>query len=106
MTSNVILVESGQCGNQVGLEIFRNLHQTIHSNDSNNEDDTDQEIFFRQSIKSNKLYARAVCLDTEPKVVQDCIVASKSSGNWQIDPRSVAYRHVSCCFRQNVKIYF
>lgn len=97
MLSNIIFVESGQCGNQVGYEILQSLYNHTFSNDqdpleSNIDDLRLQEVFFRKGMKSNKIYARCVCLDTEPKVIQSAL-SKASSSPWLIDHRSVAYRH-------------
>jgi tubulin delta len=41
---------------------------------------------------NQKPTARAVCLDTEPKVINENLTKS-SKKKWRIDPKSVAYRH-------------
>lgn len=92
MTSNIIFLRCGQCGNQLGHEITRNLYENSVSGNV----DSDSEFlepFFRNS-KAGKLYSRSICLDTEPKVINDCLNQCnvKNSG-WSLDPRSVAYRH-------------
>eukprot|EP01035_Chromulina_nebulosa_P022371 gene22371-28966_t len=71
MSSNVIIIQSGQCGNQIGYEIINQL----------------------SSLKSNRVYSRSISIDTEPKVINQCITNSKQSKLWQIDPRSIVYRH-------------
>jgi tubulin delta len=88
MLSNTIFVASGQCGNQVGYELINNLYSHL-------QDDRDNiDCFFRPSrANPSKAYARIVCLDTEPKVIQSCMSKSRANHSWLIDPKSVAYRH-------------
>jgi tubulin delta len=51
-------------------------------------------VYFRSSSVTNKSIARAVCLDTEPKVIRSCVQhLEKSGAGWQYDPRNIAYRH-------------
>jgi len=90
--SNVIFIESGQCGNQVGFDILKNLYNNIESRETASDQDDGFDVFFRSKSKhgANKHVARAVCLDTEPKVIQQCLAYN---GAWNIDHKSVAYRH-------------
>lgn len=88
MLSNTIFVASGQCGNQLGYELINNLHNHLV-------DDGDcMDAFFRQDrLNTSRSYARLVCLDTEPKVIQSCMNKTRANNSWLIDPKSVAYRH-------------
>jgi hypothetical protein len=89
---SIILVDAGQCGNQLGYEILDSLfdHFQLESNNgSDNEFDFD--VYFRSSKKGH--IARAVLLDTEPKVINECVRRSKTQTNWRFDSRSICYRH-------------
>lgn len=88
-SSNIIFIASGQCGNQVSHEILNNIYQHMPISHENHE------IFFNKSKNSinMKTFARLACFDTEPKVIQDCIMNSKRNGLYSIDSRAVAYRH-------------
>lgn len=51
-----------------------------------------QRVYGPQS--SQRLIARAVCLDTEPKVINSCLaLTNATSSPWQYDRLSVAYQH-------------
>ena len=102
---STILVQTGQCGNQLGTMLLDELFAQIRAprtNDAILHDDSDPEeeleIFFRPSRKPGQFYARAVCLDTEPKVIHECISKVRESQRlmsqrWHLDRRSAAYRH-------------
>jgi hypothetical protein len=79
-----IFVDTGQCGNQLGCSIIDSLYHHVNS------DPMHMDAFFRTSI-NNKQYARAVCIDTEPKVINDCIQKSRER-NWLFDVKGVVYR--------------
>ena len=83
----MIFVNCGQCGNQLGYELLGSLWD--HLEDSNDEN----EVYFR-TTKRDKKYARVVCLDTEPKVVSQCLAQSSvSDQRWMFDPNNIVYRH-------------
>ena len=84
-----VFVETGQCGNQLGFSILDSLFDQLTKNFS----EESLDVFFRESRSRRRLYARAVCLDTEPKVVNDCVQRANLTGKWQFDNKSVAYRH-------------
>lgn len=108
---NVIFVAAGQCGNQLCLELLNYLHQHAvdrkffaqnaggHSVESLSRERL-IETFFSCNGKEDgmgyegkPLSARAVCLDTEPKVIDECLRLSHAQGLWAYDPKSIAYRH-------------
>ena len=107
--SSIVFLNSGQCGNQLGYNVVDYVYNHFTSNvskpsgggsggsggGSSIDSEMDLELFFRRGKKNpDKLYARSVCLDTEPKVVNDCMAKSKlAKERWEIDARSVAYRH-------------
>lgn len=89
MTS--ILVNCGQCGNQLSYNLTDSLFNHL---DTSIEEIDDVGVFFRQSSRrQNRYYSRSVCLDTEPKVIDECVARARENGRWMYDKRSVAYRH-------------
>eukprot|EP01039_Chlorochromonas_danica_P000558 gene558-599_t len=112
--TNVIFVAAGQCGNQLGLELlnYLNLHAidkryfALHNGGASVEEECRDrlvETFFRTHpatddgtgyASDHSLIARTVCLDTEPKVIDDCLrhVAQHKS-TWSYDNDSIAFRH-------------
>ena len=84
-----IFVDTGQCGNQLGCSILDSLYQHLQHDPSH------VEAFFRTSnCKSEtRRYARAVSIDTEPKVINECLQRVKDRKSWLFDSKSVVYRH-------------
>jgi len=97
MSTSCILIETGQCGNQLGYTLLDSLYDHISPPSSRKEFDkyfnTDTDIFFRKSRDGSKLYSRSVCLDTEPKVINECLTRARQKRKWELDPKSVAYLH-------------
>ena len=108
MAGSFVFLNSGQCGNQLGFNVVDYVYNHFFSSKHNSsaadsaseshpflDQEMDLDLFFRRGRKSaDKLYSRSVCLDTEPKVVNDCIAKSRQAkGRWEVDTRSVAYRH-------------
>eukprot|EP00953_Heterococcus_sp_UTEX-ZZ885_P013818 7882-Heterococcus_DN1.PRE.1 len=83
----IIVVQVGQCGNQVGERLFSKLHshfkqqqpQALHYDSSSEEG---RSIFFRGAAST----ARAVLVDTEPKAID--ATARAAGPGWRYDPRS------------------
>lgn len=88
MSNDIIFIQSGQCGNQVGYELMNQLWQLGEKSCFNSNEN---------SKNSSQFYSRSVSLDTEPKVIEDCIMKSKynskTNKSWQINPKTIAYRH-------------
>lgn len=84
-----IFVDTGQCGNQLGCSILDSLYQHLQHDPSH------LEAFFRSSYSKTefKRYARAVSIDTEPKVINECLQRVKDRKSWLFDSKSVVYRH-------------
>ncbi|ETV82264.1 hypothetical protein H257_04963 [Aphanomyces astaci] len=92
---SVVTLQLGQCGNQLGLSFFDKLaHELEHFSAE------DRECFFRshdaKTIASHEsngaATARAVLIDMEPKVVNQCVgnAGRTSSGlPWQYDDANV-----------------
>ncbi len=70
--AEIVTLQIGQCGNQVGQEFFT----CIHNNTSNN---VISNTFFT-NIDGNRV-ARAILVDTEAKVVTNCL-ARKRGEAW------------------------
>lgn len=84
-----VFVDTGQCGNQLGSSILESLHQHVQF------DNAEMDAFFRTSFPRGdvKTYARAVCIDTEPKVINECLLRAKQRKSWIFDSKSVVYGH-------------
>jgi tubulin delta len=84
-----VFVDTGQCGNQLGCSILDSLHQHLV------DDPIELDSFFRTSNSRNKstTYARAVCIDTEPKVIHACMQRIKDKKTWLFDSKSTVYGH-------------
>jgi len=120
---SIITVQLGQCGNQLGEQIFQNLHEELNHQDiiSSPPEVRGLEAYFhlpRRSLSDIERYiqdkrsgkkvnalegsvpqmsiARAVLVDMEPKVVQGCL-AGKGISN---DDFSWKYDAVSTHFKQ------
>lgn len=99
--SNVIMVQAGQCGNQLGYSLLSSLYHHLNKEKVGERNEVDfseaeeLETFFRSSSSSRnrKHIARCVCLDTEPKAINECIARSRRSKGWTFDKESIAYRH-------------
>jgi len=89
----VIFCQAGQCGNQLGFSILDSLYRHLKPSD----DADHMETFFRESVSSSRqsrLFARAVCIDTEPKVVNECLSRSKREKHtWSYHTPNMLYRH-------------
>ena len=92
--SNCILIEAGQCGNQLGLSILDHLNN--HHNSQNiGKDGSTISDWDNNNFRINKngcKYARAVCLDTEPKVIDECLRTKnevKGRKDWSFDSKSI-----------------
>ena len=77
MSSNVVFVAGGQCGNQLGYTLLSNIASHLGA-DSQDPITRESDVFFR-GRRSRR--ARCVCLDTEPKAgacfVLSCLVVSR-----------------------------
>ncbi|KAG1692159.1 hypothetical protein DVH05_025779 [Phytophthora capsici] len=97
----MLTVQVGQCGNQLGRALFDKLAVEESA------DIARESAFFRspgdvgndRSVVSdcNKRRARAVLVDMEPKVIQQCYKPSKSRevravGEWEYGPKSAFMR--------------
>ncbi|KAJ1435557.1 Tubulin/FtsZ, GTPase domain-containing protein [Ochromonadaceae sp. CCMP2298] len=90
--ANCIFVETGQCGNQLGFSLLDTLYAHLAPSEELYYE-TYLDAYFRTPINGGTPVARSVCLDTEPKVINDCLLNAERGGLWRIDPKSCAYRH-------------
>ena len=90
---SIITVQVGQCGNQIGRTLFDQLVENIESADRCSP-------YARQKVVSTffdhddgeKLKAKAILLDMEPKVVQKCLSSrGESTGHQWMYNDSMAY---------------
>ncbi|XP_054858058.1 tubulin delta chain isoform X2 [Eublepharis macularius] len=91
---SVITIQLGQCGNQVGREVFHAISKDLHSTHglcSRKENDAYQaaskERFFSQE-ETGVPAARAVLVDMEPKVIGQTLSMALKSGSWKYDDQS------------------
>ena len=86
----MISVQIGQCGNQLGFCLLNSIFEHILNNENYLE-------FYFHSFSSNslenskKLQPRTVCIDTEPKVINECVLTAKQSKNWIFNDRNLHY---------------
>ena len=91
---SVICIQTGQCGNQLGYELFESISFLANTSPGFAKEKVVDKFFRHSSRQSNaKLIARTVCLDTEPKVINDSISKAYQGRQWSIDTKSVAYLH-------------
>ncbi|XP_007946055.1 tubulin delta chain [Orycteropus afer afer] len=88
---SIVTVQLGQCGNQIGFEVFDTLFSDSHCSQglcSKKENEAYQtsckERFFNEQ-ENGVLVARAVLVDMEPKVINQTLSKSAHSGRWKYD---------------------
>nr|XP_034995922.1 tubulin delta chain isoform X2 [Zootoca vivipara] len=91
---SIITIQLGQCGNQIGREVFNTICTDFRSTNglcSKKENESFQaackERFFSEE-KPRVLAARAVLVDMEPKVIGQTLSTASRSGTWNYDHRS------------------
>lgn len=88
-TCEMIAVQVGQCGNQLGCALFSKLASELQGPEG---PAGDVSSFFRQSRDDQQpAVARAVLVDMEPKVVQQCLAPRtkpKKGIEWRYDARN------------------
>lgn len=75
MPTNVVTIQVGQCGNQLGSSLFSLLDAKDESLSSSS---IHASCFFRHGLSGQK-HARCVLVDTEPKVIQDITASHRSN---------------------------
>ncbi|XP_053310568.1 tubulin delta chain [Spea bombifrons] len=91
---SIVTVQLGQCGNQIGYELFDVIHNDLNHNTglcSRRENDHYQEVcmerFFSEE-ESGDFVTRAVLVDMEPKVISQTMSMATRSGKWKYDQKS------------------
>ncbi|XP_049581448.1 tubulin delta chain isoform X2 [Syngnathus scovelli] len=79
---SVVTVQLGQCGNQVGLELFDTLYNDVQACQKKTYATASCERFFYQTEDAD-LVARAVLIDMEPKVINQNFSKTAKSGKWK-----------------------
>lgn len=82
---SVVTVQLGQCGIQVGRELFDVLYNDAHEGQRKNYNTASCERFFHQTT-NGELVARAVLIDMEPKVINNSMTAK--SDRWRYGGKS------------------
>ncbi|KAL0491234.1 tubulin delta [Acrasis kona] len=81
MSSSIITIQLGQCGNQAGCALFELLSKEYNNMKAEEEE---WNRFFRAPINGSTLpTARSVLIDMEPKVIQQ---TTKSTRSFKYDP--------------------
>lgn len=111
---SVVFVNAGQCGNQVGFDVIDSIFEHLSSPPDTTASSSPPsrtagrsasssdaaplhpmdglDAFFRPSSSTSGYTARAVCVDTEPKVVLSCMSQCRRRG-WRFDPARAVFSH-------------
>ncbi|XP_028274830.1 tubulin delta chain [Parambassis ranga] len=84
---SIVTVQLGQCGNQVGQELFDIICSDAVEGQRKTYSTCSCERFFRQS-SHGELTARAVLIDMEPKVISHSMTKAAKSGRWRYGEHS------------------
>ncbi|NXP91437.1 TBD protein, partial [Passerina amoena] len=91
---SIVTVQLGQCGNQIGHEVFsalcsdsRGTHGLCSKTENQSYQDSCKERFFFEE-QSAVPVARAVLVDMEPKVISQALARAASSGHWRYSSHS------------------
>ncbi|KAH3758642.1 tubulin delta chain [Pelomyxa schiedti] len=85
----VVTVQVGQCGNQLGPEMFGTLAgEAVASGDADFLADVMSSFFVETAAKGGRMRARAVLIDTEPKVIACALDTARRSPTWDYNPRN------------------
>ncbi|XP_034719206.1 tubulin delta chain [Etheostoma cragini] len=79
---SIVTVQLGQCGNQVGHELFDIICSDAQEGQRKVYSTASCERFFHQTTHGD-LVARAVLIDMEPKVINQSISRAAKSGRWR-----------------------
>ena len=89
---SVVTIQLGQCGNQIGCDLFSLLYQDAHQPPQYTSSGTSDNVTYRMDMleryftecegRGTRRYeAKAVMVDMEEKVVHACKQAAMKSGN-------------------------
>lgn len=84
---SVVTVQLGQCGNQIGPEVFSTVYEDSTGANAKPYKQCSDERLFREN-SDGALVARAVLIDMEPKVITQAIAKASSSGKWRYGEKS------------------
>ncbi|XP_075760814.1 tubulin delta chain isoform X2 [Pelodiscus sinensis] len=91
---SIVTVQLGQCGNQIGYEVFNAICSDFHSahglcskKENESYQEASKERFFSEE-KTGVPVARAVLVDMEPKVISQTLSMAAKSGHWKYDHQS------------------
>ncbi|XP_041851387.1 tubulin delta chain [Melanotaenia boesemani] len=84
---SVVTVQLGQCGNQVGQELFDIVCGDAQEGQRKTYSTASCERFFHQTTQGD-LEARAVLIDMEPKVINHSMTKAARSGRWRYGENS------------------
>ena len=95
----LVTIQFGQCGNQVGYELFSTLAKDIMA-PKPGVSIQDNELYVQNSVKQwfdessneERLCARAILVDTEKKVVQDILQRRTSTSTWKYSQNMTVVR--------------
>lgn len=79
---SVISLQVGQCGNQIGQELFSVINDDCNGANRKKYSECSNERFFYES-STGELVARSVLVDMEPKVIYQAIAKASKSGRWR-----------------------
>ncbi|KAF7663125.1 hypothetical protein LDENG_00217940 [Lucifuga dentata] len=79
---SIVTVQLGQCGNQVGEELFDIICNAAQDGQRKAFSTASTERFFHQNTHG-VLVARAVLIDMEPKVINHSMIKAAKSGRWR-----------------------
>ena len=86
---SVGVIQIGQCGNQIGFNIFDNLINEM-KNSSECLTQMISDTYFTIS-DSNKIIANSILIDMEAKVIEKCLKKSKING-WYYDEKNIIHK--------------
>ncbi|XP_047449438.1 tubulin delta chain [Mugil cephalus] len=84
---SVVTVQLGQCGNQVGQELFDIICSDAQEGQRKTYSTASCERFFHQTTQGD-LVARAVLIDMEPKVINHSMTKAAKTGRWRYGEKS------------------
>uniref|UniRef100_A0A7N4PNZ4 Tubulin delta chain n=1 Tax=Sarcophilus harrisii TaxID=9305 RepID=A0A7N4PNZ4_SARHA len=91
---SIVTIQLGQCGNQIGYEVFDTLCRDLNSTQgfcSKKENElyetSCKEHFFNEE-KNGVPVARALLIDMEPKVISQTLLKAAHSGRWKYGQHS------------------
>lgn len=89
----MLTLQVGQCGNQLGRALFDKLAAEQEAGDSAFFHSADAFRSDRSVVHTHsKRRARAVLVDMEPKVIQQCYKTESAAATWEYGPKSAFTR--------------